>query len=201
MKPTEILRSEHRVIEQVLNCLEAMGAEAATSGRLDAASARSAIDFFRHFADGCHHRKEEDALFPAIEARGLDAGHGPTAVMRHEHELGRAAIQGMERNVEQAALGQAEALASFLRNARSYVDLLRAHIVKEDHRLFPLAEAVLSEEAMAGVLDRFESVEHDDMGTGAHERYLALADELAEKFGVPRSGGAACTTCGLAASR
>jgi hemerythrin-like domain-containing protein len=196
MRPTEILSGEHRVIEQVLNCLEMIARRAIEARRLDADDAHAAIDFLRHFADGCHHRKEEDVLFPAMEARGFSAECGPTAVMRHEHVLGRAAIQGMEENVARAAAGDDDALASFSRYARYYLDLLRAHIAKEDHRLFPMAESVLTEEEQGEVLDRFEKVEHDDVEAGAHERYLALADELTERVGAPRVQHAECACCG-----
>ena len=34
------------------------------------------------------------------------------------------------------------------------------------------------------LLDAFASVEHNDMGPGTHEKYLAIAAELAERFGV-----------------
>jgi len=69
MRSTEILQDEHRVIEQVLNCLEKMADQALVAGRLDESSAREALDFFQTFADGCHHHKEEDHLFPLMEAR------------------------------------------------------------------------------------------------------------------------------------
>ena len=35
--------------------------------------ARKAIEFFRTFADGCHHGKEEDCLFPKLQERGIFA--------------------------------------------------------------------------------------------------------------------------------
>jgi hemerythrin-like domain-containing protein len=55
MKPTEVLGAEHRVIEQVLDCLERMAEQCERSGRIDAESAEKAIDFFQDFADRCHH--------------------------------------------------------------------------------------------------------------------------------------------------
>ena len=73
MKPTEILSGEHRIIEQVLDCLEKMAQNCAAGGRLDKPSAEQALDFFRNFADRCHHGKEETHLFPAMEAKGFPA--------------------------------------------------------------------------------------------------------------------------------
>jgi hypothetical protein len=56
-----------------------------------------------------------------------------------------------------------------------------------------MAEAVLGEHEQEDVLERFERVEHEH--ADAHERYLALAAELAEKLGVPESAAIACPTC------
>ncbi len=47
VKPTNILVNEHRIIEQVLNCLERMIARCASAGKLEEAPARKAIGFFR----------------------------------------------------------------------------------------------------------------------------------------------------------
>ena len=66
MSPTEILMQEHRLIEQVLDCLEALTQRAEGTGTLDVASATQALEFFSVFADRCHHAKEEDCFFPLL---------------------------------------------------------------------------------------------------------------------------------------
>jgi hemerythrin-like domain-containing protein len=185
MNPTTILMNEHRVIEQVLTCLEKITDQAAATGAPDQASAEQALDFLRHFADGCHHGKEEQHLFPLLEARGFPRQFGPTGVMRAEHEEGRHHIQAMAAGVRDAAQGQPEALPQFIQHARAYVRLLREHIRKEDHCLFPMASQALNETDQQELLRRFEHVEHDQVGAGVHEEYLALADSLAARFDVP----------------
>ncbi len=185
MHATDVLTSEHRVIEQVLACLEKINERALAEGRLDAASAQEAIDFFRVFADGCHHRKEERHLFPTLEAAGLVREHGPTGVMLAEHESGREHIAAMARVTDAASRGDREALRSFADHACGYINLLRAHIAKEDLCLFPMANHLLEGEAERGLLASFEKVERDDTEAGAHEHYLAIADRLADRFGVP----------------
>jgi hemerythrin-like domain-containing protein len=192
MRPTEILQNEHRVIEQVLSCLEKMAEQGVADGQLDEASARQALDFFQTFADGCHHGKEENHLFPLMEAKGFPRQGGPTGVMLHEHEEGRIHIRAMQEALPRAAAGQEAALREFARHARAYVDLLRQHIFKEDHRLFPMADQVFSSEDQARLLDRFAHVESHEMDQGTHEKYLGIADRLAERFHVVRSHRSAC---------
>lgn len=182
MNATDILMAEHRVIEQVLCCLEKLAEGREAGKQFDKASAREAIDFFRHFADRCHHGKEEGHLFPLLEARGLPREGGPTGVMLHEHEEGRRLLAAM---VEALDSGSSD---EFARPARAYVRLLREHIRKEDHCLFPMADEILSPAEAESLSRSFEGVESAEMGEGTHEHYLDLANALADKFGVPRAG-------------
>jgi hemerythrin-like domain-containing protein len=184
MKPTRILELEHRVIEQVLDCLDRIANRCQADGRLDAESARNAVDFFRTFADRCHHGKEEQQLFPMMEARGFPADSGPVAVMRVEHDHGRALVQGMEVEIEFAADGKPESCARYVNNARSFSALLREHIRKEDHCLFPMADGALGEDDQLELAKSFERAEQEDMTPGERERCLRLADDLADRWGV-----------------
>lgn len=195
MKPTEILSNEHRVIEQVLDCLERMAEGARATGRLEQTPAEQAVEFFRHFADRCHHGKEEAHLFPAMEAKGFSADCGPTAVMRLEHEQGRGHVRGMAEAIEAAAAGDAVALDCFVRHARSYLALLREHIQKEDHCLFSMANQAFTEQDQAALLATFHRVEQEEMGPGTHERYLEIANQLADRYGVARAPAAAGGAC------
>jgi len=184
--PTEILRHEHRVIEQVLAVLEKLADHAANNGRIDAELASQALDFFRHFADHCHHAKEEDLLFPALEAKGFPREGGPTGVMLYEHEQGRALIRQMVEAIQAAETDSRAAARKFAEAARQYVTLLRQHISKEDNILFVLAERTLNTSEQAEMLAKFETTEKEHVGEGVHEKYAALADELLAKMGIAK---------------
>jgi len=187
MTPTSILSDEHRVIEVVLNCLERLSSEALESGRFDGQAAREILDFLRTFADRCHHGKEENLLFPALTSKGMPREHGPVGVMLHEHEVGRDLIGAMAAQTDAACDGNRAALETFTQHAASYVELLRAHIQKEDNVLFPMAGRILSEAEQHDLLAAYDRVERDHIGAGVHEDYLALARKLADKFGVDRT--------------
>lgn len=186
-RPTDILSDEHRVIEQVLDCLEKMADDCRRHGVLDARAAKDAVDFFRNFADRCHHGKEESHLFPALEAKGFSRSEGPTGVMLREHDQGRACVRGMDEAIDAAAAGDAAAQGRFVEHATHYVDLLREHIQKEDHCLFAMANQVFTDGEQGKLLSAFGQVEAEDIGAGTHEKYLALANSLAERFGQVRA--------------
>ena len=194
MRPTEILSSEHRVIEQVLDCLEAMAERARADKRLDRPRAAAALEFLRVFADTCHHGKEEERLFPMLVARGLSEHMGPIAVMLDDHRAGREYIRRMLGALD------GDDVDAFARAAQGYAALLREHIGKEDAVLFPMAESMLDAEARRALLDSFHHFEHHDLGAGTHERLLAVSDELARHYGVKpaadRTSAAAPHACG-----
>jgi len=178
MKATEILKSEHRVIERVIGAMEAEVARLEAGQEIDPAFFIQAADFIKGFADGCHHRKEEGVLFKAMAARGLSEEAGPIAVMLAEHEMGRKYTRGMREAAQRYQDGDLSARDQIIQNALGYASLLRQHIQKEDLILFPMADRVIPMGEQERVADDFEQVEHDETGEGVHEKYLALAERL-----------------------
>jgi hemerythrin-like domain-containing protein len=187
MNATDMLIAEHRVIEQVLHCLDRLIDQAEKTGRLaDEHAAREIMDFLRVFADRCHHGKEERHLFPILETRGFAGACGPLAVMLREHELGRVYVAGMEAATDGAANGEPDALHWFVQHGQSYIRLLTEHIQKEERCLFPSANRAITEQDLQRLFAAFEHVEAEEMGEGTHQKYLEMANRLADQFDVPR---------------
>jgi hemerythrin-like domain-containing protein len=181
MEATDILMSEHHVIERVIASLDAEATKLAAGQRVRPGFFLDAADFIKGFADGCHHRKEEGVLFEAMLDAGLPRQTGPIAVMLAEHEAGRAFTRGMRAAAERLAAGDASAAHDVVANARGYVELLSQHIQKENSILFPLADRIIPVEKWPGVAEAFERVEHEETGEGVHEKYLALAGTLEQE--------------------
>lgn len=194
--PTRILMDEHRVIERVLACLEILADQCERNGKLEHGPALQALDFIRDFADAAHHGKEEARLFPAMEAHGLPAHVGPTAVMRSEHDRGREYVRVMAGAEAEAARGGELGAARFVAAARSFVLLLREHIAKEDQVLFPMADGMIPPDGQRELLEAFRHVHESELPTGSVDRCLRIADELCQRYGVDEStlpaGGAGC---------
>jgi hemerythrin-like domain-containing protein len=184
MIATDILMSEHRVVERVILALET------ASDRLNSGQVvrpeffLQAADFIKGFADGCHHRKEEGVLFKALETYGMPKDGGPVAVMLYEHEQGRAFTSGMRQAALKWQSGDMSARQDVTQNARGYCALLRQHIQKEDNVLFPMANQIIPLNAQDSVAAGFEHVEHEETGEGVHEKYLALAENLEREMDI-----------------
>jgi len=174
-KATALLSDEHRVIERVLAALEKLTEKPATDFL---APWNKALDFIRHFADQCHHIKEEKVLFPAMEAHGIPNEGGPIGMMLMEHEEGRAYVRAMFDALGKIAAGDPSAQAALCDNAKQYLRLLREHIQKEDDILFRMADEVIPEDEQKQLLKSFETHEAEEMGAGVHGKYLKIAAEL-----------------------
>lgn len=184
MHITEILKTEHRVIEIVISALDKIAAEASEKQQLNSRAATKAVDFIRNFADRCHHGKEEDHLFASLTDAGMPVHGGPVGVMLQEHDMGREFVRQMDDAIGEAGKGNRDAINSYVTAAHGYTALLRAHIQKEDQILFPAAERMLSADKADELHRQFEAVEKDHMGEGTHERYLEMAKDLAAEYGV-----------------
>jgi hemerythrin-like domain-containing protein len=182
MEATRILMEEHRVIERVINALEA-GADRLEAGeQVRPGFFIQATDFIKGFADGCHHQKEEGVLFAAMRDHGMPVEGGPIAVMLNEHEQGRVYTRDLRAAAEKLQSGDASARPEVVRNALGYAALLRQHILKEDNVLFSMADQVIPPSQHAQLLKDFDEVEHAEVGEGVHEKYLALAQALEDEI-------------------
>lgn len=179
MEATNILSSEHRVIENVLDSLDAGVVRLKAGEDFRPGFFIQAADFIKGFADGCHHMKEEGVLFKEMVERGVPVENGPIGAMLFEHEKGRGYTRQIRLAAEHLQSGDPSAKHDLIDAALGYTNLLRAHIYKEDNMLFPLADKVIPVADQAAVLEGFERVEHEETGEGVHEKYLALAQALA----------------------
>lgn len=172
--PYGVLAREHRLIERALDALGRICSQALRDKRLDAPAATLAVRFLREFADRTHHLKEEDVVFPAIEAKGFFPGCG----LVREHEEGRERVRQMAELIDGASRADLDAVRLFVRKARSFVGFLRDHIAKEDDCLADVVSATFSAEERQALTRRLLEREDREIGPGAYERFAALAAKL-----------------------
>jgi hemerythrin-like domain-containing protein len=162
--PTQILRAEHRQVEEQLDALTAalrqLGDRGADAEVLDR------IESVARYIDGemaLHHRKEEDCLFPfleeflASENLRLDAriaDHEDLNIMSSKFKEALSECRQLEPG------RRATFAAQMLKGYGLYiVHLVREHLLKEDQILFLVAEEYLTAEQEAQILARFADIE------------------------------------------
>ncbi len=165
---TTRLRADHELILRALAVLERFGRCLERGEPVDRGALEWLSEFFTTFVDRCHHGKEEQHLFPALERHGLPRDGGPIGVMLFEHEEGRGLLRAMRQQDDRKT---AEAI-------RQYARLLRAHIDKENNILFALAEHVIPEQEHQVLIRAFDALEDVLVGREIHERLLTELGRL-----------------------
>lgn len=179
---TQILRKEHDTILEMLDALEAAANRIDAGNSVPQSFLADFHEFFSLFADRCHHGKEEDLLFPLLERKGVPRVGGPVGCMLAEHDEGRGFVKIMARNAELCAKGDLQARKSWTAAARSYANLLRNHIWKENEILFLMAERLMSPEEQAALAAEFARVEEEKLSGDAHARLHGKSNQLVREL-------------------
>ena len=178
--PIAVLAEEHALILRALDVLE-QGLTRIESGvPVGGAFFGQLVEFFQAFADRYHHGKEEEILFRhMVEEMDYPRRSGPIAVLSSEHEIGRARVRALA-----AAAGRLEtdpaAVRQLVEEGRAYRALLRAHIEREDHKVFPMVEDFLGPDERADLLPAFSRFEAVEGGASISAKYTALIEGLAQ---------------------
>jgi hemerythrin-like domain-containing protein len=154
---TAVLRDEHRLILRVVDAFERMLA-VQDSADLPLDDIGECIVFFRLFTDACHHGKEEDLLFAALEDQELPGVEGPIAVMREEHVHGRALVRRLAGALDSTRADPGTGVGELCVAGTAYIDFIRAHISKEDDGLFELADDLVHGAACTSLCDAYDTV-------------------------------------------
>jgi len=184
-KVIETLKKEHRFIEKLLGSLQVFVEQLGQ----DQPDARTRIadyaEFFREFADRCHHGKEEDQLFVTLGDHGFPRDAGPLFVMVAEHNIGRQRIKELSAIAGGEGPLSEEELRQTRESAGAFISLLSMHIQKEDGILFPAAERALPPEVLDDLATGFDDFERRIIADGTHEKLHALGERLIRDFPPP----------------
>lgn len=176
--PVATLKAEHQVILRVVRVLGTLMDRFEAKGDFPESTLAKCVEFLRLFADACHHGKEEDLLFPVLEARGIPRDGGPIGVMLYEHQVARRLTKDMGNSLAQLKTDDAAAKQEFCQAARNYVDLLTNHIFKEDNILFNMGSRVMNAEDQGLLAKDFCAVNCRVFEGRRREHLQQVADEL-----------------------
>lgn len=182
MKATSELIKEHQGIELMLRILKAIVKKIECDEEIPIDHFGGIIEFFKIFVDKCHHGKEEEFLFPALEAAGVVRDGGPIGVMLHEHEEGRKIIERLSRAVENFNKEGKTNTTEIRTAGNEYIELLKNHISKENSVLFPMAENLLDTNTDSALYASFDELEKNRIGVGKHEQFHAFLDQLSKTY-------------------
>jgi len=136
MLPIAPLMIEHRLIERRLALAKRQLADL-EAGKVDNALLVDFVAFIRQYADHCHHGKEEDLLFIALDTKPLSSEQARLlAELREEHLVGRKLTRELDDARAAYQRGELDALQTIVGHIRQLLDFYPKHIEKEDRPFF-----------------------------------------------------------------
>lgn len=175
--PIAVLHHEHTVLRTALRAMTLEANALLAGGAIRAEFWRRVVEFLEHFLDRCHHEKEEQILFPALERHGFGRERGPLAALRQEHLEGRRMVRVLLDALNDRDAGRlANTCLLFCRREE-------LHVEREEAALLPMALEVLPEEERRALAQQFD-VHRDTIDPLIYLRCLAIGRHLARETGA-----------------
>jgi hemerythrin-like domain-containing protein len=181
MNPIQSLEADHDVILRILESTIKICDRMDAGDLVPAEHLENLVRFIREFADGTHHAKEEDILFPAMEQAGIPNDGGPVGIMLIEHNQGREFVAGLAEGIAGYKAGDPEGIPQVMENARAYVVLLFQHIQKENQVLYPMAQRAIDAAGWKAISAQFEEVDRQ-AGQEKIDDLMQIAEDLASTY-------------------
>ena len=138
---TAHLRKDHDLIEKVIAAMQTTVSLLKDGKKVPESILLPTIDFAKNFTNVCHHGKEEDTLFPALGKVGIPTNMGPIRMMIMEHETTKKIAEKIEEFAKTyLAVGDP---SNLIEGMELYIEHVKAHLWKENNRLFMMADARL----------------------------------------------------------
>ncbi len=176
MMPAGPLMIEHRLIERMVGLLKIQKKNIEQNNKADVIFLCRAVDFFRSYADRCHHGKEEDILFKALAEKRISEGHAVILdELLKEHVNARKIVGRLAGAVDGYHNGGlAKSLEDIKECLGELTQLYPAHIEKEDKHFFLPCMDYFSKQERDSMLERFWKFDQQLI----HEKYKKVVEEF-----------------------
>ena len=177
MQATESLRKDHVLIEKMLKVLNVTADLISSERRVPHEIINQSIDFVNNFTNVCHHGKEEQTLFPALERGGMPREGGPIARMIFEHKITKELADRLDVSAKEYLSSNAS--EPFVQDIKKYVEHVSSHLAKENLRLFVMADMMLNSQTgqLNAELESSEATSLEKLGKSRsqYEQFLEKA--------------------------
>jgi hemerythrin-like domain-containing protein len=175
MMPIGPLMIEHRLIERMIRALKQEMHAMEEQDELNLEVIDNTVDFFRTYADQCHHGKEEDILFRDLAEKGLSPEYKKIMdELIQEHRFGRQTVGKLVSAKERYAQGDRGTQNEIIGLLKELAEFYPAHIEKEDKHFFMPCMAYFSKEERDAMLQEFGEFDKNLI----HEKYKQLVKRL-----------------------
>ena len=174
------LMLEHRLIERMVKAISKEVKLMKRKNDVNPVLIDTIADFLRMYADRCHHGKEEEILFRALEKKDLSEEHKKIMdKLIDEHILARKLTATLTDANVKYVKGDKSVLPVIIQCMENLSQLYPQHIQTEDHEFFLPAMEYFTEDEKADLV----KAEYDFDRRFLHQKYELLVLQ-AEKFPI-----------------
>jgi len=192
MEALRIIKDEHRNLWRLAITLDQVIEEMEQTQKADPAFIGSVLDYFEHFMDGCHHRKEDEHLFRLLRLRS-DSAAPLLDRLQAEHRNAPRNLAALRQQLADTAAGRST-VGGLTEALRLYLNDQKAHIRTEEQDIYPLAREVLTPGDWAEIDAAFLDNDDPVFGSAARAEFRELFHKVASL--APVSVGLGGSTAG-----
>jgi hemerythrin-like domain-containing protein len=173
--PIGPLMIEHRLIERMVSITKGRLKVIGEEEGIDPVFVDMAVDFFRTYADRCHHGKEENILFRDLAKKQLSAEHKKIMdELMGEHAYARKAVGMLKASKDNYVQGQKGAMEEIVGILKQLTDFYPRHIEKEDRHFFAPSMGYFGKQELDDMLQEFWEFDRKMI----HEKYRKMVDAM-----------------------
>jgi hemerythrin-like domain-containing protein len=169
--PLTVMYNEHDVIVKAEKVIKNLENTWENNPEEYAEKVKKLVEFFREYADGYHHRKEEEVLFPAVHDHPDFVLQDIIDEFNTHHEDFREYASEIIESVDDNDYARSYKIL------KQYIGDLLDHIAAENDELFVLAESLMDENQLETIYFKFKDI---DMELG-EERKIEF-EEMIESW-------------------
>ena len=192
MEALRIIKDEHRNLWRLAITLDQIIEEMEQTQKAYPAFIGSVLDYFEHFMDGCHHRKEDEHLFRLLRLRS-DSAAPLLDRLQAEHRNAPHNLAALRQQLADTVAGRST-VGGLTEALRLYLNDQKAHIRTEEQDIYPLAREVLTPADWAEIDAAFLDNDDPVFGSAARAEFRELFHKVASL--APVSVGLGGSTAG-----
>jgi hemerythrin-like domain-containing protein len=171
---------EHRLIEQLIKLMAGELERIRQERQADIDFIEKSLDFFKTYAEKCHHGKEEEILFRGLDKKILIPEHRQILKeLLAEHKYARGVVNDLQLAKIRYSEGNVDSIPAIMEAMDELTLFYPRHIEKEDQRFFLPVMKYFSLAEQEKMLVDFRDFDQ----TLIHDKYKLLIREL----GQPRT--------------
>ena len=172
MDALRIISEDHNNLWRLATSVDQLAADMESGEPLDVGFFGSIFDYLEQFVERSHHPKEDDFLFRLLRLRSPESAAILDA-LQADHRAGPDRLTILRDSLAAAANGQL-ALTTLSQQLRTYTAGLKAHILKEEKQVLPLARTAVQKEDWDEINHAFLDANDPVFGAQAQAEFRAL---------------------------